>query len=45
MTVHSEHTHTHGAGCGDVAVPHADHTDYLHDGHLHREHDDHVNDH
>jgi hypothetical protein len=28
-----------------VAVPHADHTDYLHDGHRHAGHDGHWDDH
>jgi hypothetical protein len=32
------HRHTHGPGCGHDAVVHRDHVDYLHDGHLHREH-------
>jgi hypothetical protein len=26
-------------------VPHGDHTDYLHDGHLHHHHGDHCDDH
>lgn len=34
------HNHTHGPGCGHDAVVHADHVDYLHDGHVHREHRD-----
>ena len=29
------HDHAHGTGCGHTAVKHGDHTDYLHDGHLH----------
>jgi zinc transport system permease protein len=28
-----------------VAVPHGDHTDYLHDGHLHAAHGDHWDEH
>ncbi len=32
------HRHTHGPGCGHESVVHADHVDYLHDGHVHREH-------
>ena len=32
---HDDHAHTHGPGCGHPAVRHGDHTDYLHDGHLH----------
>ena len=36
---HAEpHTHTHGPGCGHDAIVHAEHVDYLHDGHRHREH-------
>lgn len=27
-TIHDEHTHTHGEGCGHVAFPHDDQTDY-----------------
>lgn len=30
---HAEHTH--GPGCGHVAIQHGGHVDYLHDGHLH----------
>jgi hypothetical protein len=40
-TVHrpaEHHRHTHGPGCGHTPVVHADHVDYLHDGHLHHEH-------
>ncbi len=32
---HDDHAHTHGPGCGHPAIRHGDHTDYLHDGHLH----------
>lgn len=32
---HAGHDHRHGADCGHTAVRHGDHTDYLHDGHLH----------
>jgi hypothetical protein len=32
---HTGHHHQHGEGCGHTAVRHGDHTDYLHDGHLH----------
>jgi hypothetical protein len=39
---HEGHGHSHGAGCGHTAVRHGDHTDYVHDGHLHRSHADHV---
>jgi zinc transport system permease protein len=36
--VHAAHPHEHGAGCGHPAVPHGDHVDYDHDGHLHAAH-------
>jgi hypothetical protein len=39
---HTAHTHQHGKDCGHTAVPHGDHTDYIHDGHRHRIHGDHV---
>ena len=39
---HTDHAHTHGPGCGHIAVKHGDHVDYLHDGHLHHGHDGHV---
>ena len=42
---HQGHSHTHGDGCGHVAVRHEGHTDYLHDGHLHHPHSDHVDEH
>lgn len=32
---HANHTHQHGPGCGHTGITHDDHTDYLHDGHLH----------
>jgi hypothetical protein len=35
MQTHSEHRHEHGRDCGHTAIVHRDHTDYLHDGHLH----------
>ncbi len=38
-------THAHGPDCGHEAVPHGDHVDYLVDGHLHRPHDGHCDDH
>jgi len=44
-TTHDGHTHTHGAGCGHVAVTHEGHTDYLHEGHLHHLHGDHIDEH
>ncbi|RFU20045.1 metal ABC transporter permease [Geodermatophilus marinus] len=38
VEVHAAHPHEHGAGCGHPAVPHGDHVDYDHDGHLHAPH-------
>ena len=38
VDVHDAHPHDHGADCGHVAVPHDDHVDYDHDGHLHAPH-------
>ncbi|MGY1708284.1 metal ABC transporter permease [Geodermatophilus sp. SYSU D00758] len=38
VDVHAAHPHEHGAGCGHPAVPHGDHVDYDHDGHLHAPH-------
>lgn len=29
------HDHTHASDCGHRTVTHGDHSDYLHDGHLH----------
>ena len=40
-----EKTHKHAAGCGHEAVPHAEHMDYLVDGHLHHPCDTHCDDH
>jgi hypothetical protein len=37
--------HDHGEQCEHVAVPHAEHTDYLVDGHLHHPHEGHCDDH
>jgi hypothetical protein len=34
-SVHRDHEHQHGPGCGHKAVKHNGHSDYLHDGHLH----------
>lgn len=36
--VHVAHPHEHGSGCGHPPVPHGDHVDYDHDGHLHAPH-------
>ncbi|MEX2670596.1 MAG: hypothetical protein WD294_00660 [Phycisphaeraceae bacterium] len=32
---HPEHEHRHGPACGHTAIRHANHVDYVHDGHLH----------
>jgi hypothetical protein len=37
--------HEHGPNCGHEAVQHGDHVDYVVDGHLHRPHGDHCDDH
>jgi hypothetical protein len=42
--IHADHDHTHGPGCGHTAVAHGDHSDYLHDGHLHCPHAGHIDD-
>ncbi|STZ09497.1 Uncharacterised protein [Moraxella caprae] len=44
-TIHANHDHVHGTGCGHTAIRHGDHVDYLHDGHLHHVHGDHVDEH
>ena len=44
-TIHENHDHIHGAGCGHTAIRHGDHVDYLHDGHLHASHDGHFDEH
>jgi hypothetical protein len=43
--VHDSHNHTHGSGCGHIAIKHDGHTDYLHDNHMHHVHDGHVDEH
>ena len=40
-----QHAHEHGTECGHSAVPHEDHVDYLHDGHLHAAHGSHYDEH
>lgn len=42
---HGEHAHTHGPECEHVGVQHEQHTDYLHDGHLHHQTDGDVEEH
>ncbi|HXW69871.1 MAG TPA: metalloregulator ArsR/SmtB family transcription factor [Methylocella sp.] len=39
------HPHRHGPGCGHTAIRHRDHVDYLHDGHLHYQNGDVVEEH
>ncbi|MBV9703017.1 MAG: helix-turn-helix transcriptional regulator [Methylobacteriaceae bacterium] len=43
--IHANHPHKHGPGCGHIAIKHGDHVDYLHDGHLHHQRGDVVEDH
>jgi hypothetical protein len=40
-----ERAHRHDPQCGHESVPHADHVDYLVDGHLHNRHSDHCDNH
>ena len=42
---HDNHEHQHGSGCGHTAIKHGDHLDYLHDGHLHHQNGDVVEEH
>jgi hypothetical protein len=42
---HGDHAHVHGPDCGHRAVRHGDHSDYLHDGHLHAPHEGHADEH
>jgi zinc transport system permease protein len=39
------HPHEHGIECGHEAIPHGDHVDYVHDGHLHAAHESHYDEH
>ncbi|MCB0911062.1 MAG: metal ABC transporter permease [Propionibacteriaceae bacterium] len=43
--VAADHTHVHDADCGHLAVEHAGHTDYVHDGRRHAAHGDHYDEH
>jgi hypothetical protein len=45
QATHDGHAHQHGPKCGHPAIRHGDHVDYLHDGHLHHPHGDHVDEH
>lgn len=40
-----QHPHHHDQACEHPAVRHGDHTDYLHDGHLHAAHGQHYDEH
>ena len=40
-----QHVHEHDETCGHPAVPHEDHVDYLHEGHLHARHERHYDEH
>jgi zinc transport system permease protein len=40
-----QHVHEHDEHCGHPAVPHEDHVDYLHEGHLHARHGQHYDEH
>lgn len=42
---HDDHEHRHGPGCGHREIRHGDHSDYLHDGHLHAPHEGHADEH
>ena len=39
------HRHTHGPGCGHLAIEHGDHVDYVHGTHHHALHGDHYDEH
>jgi hypothetical protein len=41
---HADHMHS-DADLIHEKVPHGDHMDYYHDGHLHHAHDDHMDEH
>jgi len=38
-------THVHGVGCDHIAIPHDGHIDYVVEGHIHRQHGGHCDDH
>jgi hypothetical protein len=42
---HKDHKHQHGTNCGHVQIKHGDHTDYIHDGHIHHVEGSHVDEH
>jgi hypothetical protein len=39
-----ESGHRHGDGCGHTPVKHGDHSDYVVEGRVHHEHQDHCDD-
>jgi hypothetical protein len=43
--IHEGHSHVHGPGCGHTAIRHDNQVGYLHDGHLHFKHGEHVDEH
>lgn len=40
--IHGGHSHVHGEGCGHTAIRVGDEVAYVHNGHLHVPHGDHV---
>ena len=42
---HLNHDHVHGINCGHTAIRHGDHVDYLVDGRLHYQHNNHCDNH
>jgi hypothetical protein len=45
MSEKTKHSHSHGPGCGHVAIEHDGHVDYVHDGHLCHQEGNRVEDH
>ncbi|NWF85935.1 MAG: hypothetical protein HXY18_19115 [Bryobacteraceae bacterium] len=41
-SIHGNHGHIHGQGCGHLAIKHNGHVDFIHDGCLHHLHGDHF---
>ena len=42
---HEGHTHVHSDSCGHAKIKHGDHTDFLHEGHLHSVNNGEINEH
>lgn len=40
-----DHAHAHADDCGHTKVAHLDHSDFLHDGHMHNVHANHADEH